>query len=320
MIKGKDIKKAQEIVNDKVYFTPVISNEKINEKTGNTIFFKLENLQKTGAFKIRGVLNKILSLGEKEKEKGVICASSGSHGIAVSYVSKSYGIKAKVIVPEITPALKIKKLKELGEVEVYGESYYESYLYAGKIAQEQKLTFIHGFDDPFIIAGQGTIGLEIFQQVKDIDFIVAPIGGGGLISGLLITRNYFSPKVKIIGVQAEGAPSMFISWREKKLCELSDIKTIAEGIAVKRPGELNFSIVKKFIDNIVLVSDNEIIESLRVLFLNTNIVAETAGASSFASILFNKLNVKDKKIVCVITGGNISKEDFLKYTGKGKNA
>lgn len=315
MIKGKDIQKVYEIIKDEIYQTPVISNEKINSKTGNTIFLKLENLQKTGAFKIRGVLNKINSLSEKEKKKGVICASSGSHGIAVSYVSKIYEIKSKVVVPEITPEIKINKLRNFGEVEIFGKSYYESYLYARKIAEENNLTFIHGFDDLHIIAGQGTVGIEIFNQLKDFDYIVAPVGGGGLIAGMLIVRNFFFPDVKIIGVQAEGAPSMFISWKEKRLCELSDVKTIAEGIAVKRPGELNFSIVKKYIDDILLVSDDEIKESLKFLYGKTGIVAETAGVVSFAAVLFDKLNVRNKKIVCVISGGNISSSGLFNFTG-----
>jgi len=315
LLKGKDLQKAYDVIKSEIRRTPVISEEKINSETGNIIFLKLENLQKTGAFKIRGVLNKINSLSEKEKEKGVICASSGSHGIAVSYVSKIYGIKSKVIVPEITPEIKINKLRNFSEVKVYGESYYESYLYARKIAEENNLTFIHGFDDPFIIAGQGTVGMEIFEQVKDFDFIIAPIGGGGLISGLLVARNFFFPDVKVIGVQAEGAPSMFISWKEKRICELSDVKTIAEGIAVKKPGELNFSIVKKYIDDIVLVSDEEIKESLKFFYGKIGIGAETAGVASFAAVLFDKLSVNGKKIVCVVSGGNISSSDLFNLTG-----
>lgn len=151
--------------------------------------------------------------------------------------------------------------------------------------------------------------------MKDFDYIVAPVGGGGLIAGMLIVRNFFFPDVKIIGVQAEGAPSMFISWKEKRLCELSDVKTIAEGIAVKRPGELNFSIVKKYIDDILLVSDDEIKESLKFLYGKTGIVAETAGVVSFAAVLFDKLNVRNKKIVCVISGGNISSSGLFNFTG-----
>jgi len=318
IIKEIDIKKAYEVISDKIYLTPIVSYEKINTQIGNNIFFKLENLQKTGAFKIRGVFNKINSLNKEEKERGVICASSGSHGIAVATVAKIYGIYSKVIVPEITPSIKIEKLKKLGEVEIYGKSYFESYVYAKKISEENNITFIHGFDDPLIIAGQGTVGIEIIKQVEDVDIIVAPIGGGGLIAGLLIARKSFFPSVKIIGVQAEGSPSMFISLNERKLCELKEIKTIAEGIAVKKPGELNFSIVNKYIDDIVLVNDNEIIEGLCFLSKYTDIVPETAGVVSFSAVLFNKLNIKNKKIVCIISGGNISKEDFLKYT-EGEN-
>ena len=314
IIKEIDIKKAYEVISDKIYLTPIISYAKINTQIGNNIFFKLENLQKTGAFKIRGVFNKINSLNKDEKARGVICASSGSHGIAVATVAKIYGIYSKVIVPEITPSIKIEKLKKLGEVEIYGKSYFESYVYAKKISEENNITFIHGFDDPLIIAGQGTVGIEIIKQVENVDIIVAPIGGGGLIAGLLIARKSFFPSVKIIGVQAEGAPSMFISLNERKLCELKEIKTIAEGIAVKKPGELNFSIVNKYIDDIVLVNDNEIIEGLCFLSKYIDIVPETAGVASFTAVLFNKLNIKNKKIVCIISGGNISKEDFLKYT------
>ena len=312
MINLLDIRKAYGIVRDKVYRTPVITNESFNKKTGNEVFLKLENFQKTGAFKIRGVVNKVKSLSEKQKEKGIICATSGNHGLGVGLVSYWERINAIVIVPEITPENKIEKLKHYVNVEIKGESYFESYLYAREKAKKEGLTFIHGFDDPYIIAGQGTVALEIFEDVPDVDCIIAPIGGGGLIAGLLIAGKSLNSKLKVIGVQAKGAPSMFQSWEQGSVVELPEVKTVAEGIAVKKPGELNFEIVNKFIDDIVLVDDEEIKEGMKFLFNECKIVAEGAGASSIAAVRGGKIKDKNKKIVCIITGGNISAEKFSK--------
>ncbi|MDD3725878.1 MAG: threonine/serine dehydratase [Candidatus Ratteibacteria bacterium] len=312
MITIKDVLKAKDVIRNKIYRTPLITNEELNGKTDNTVFLKLENLQRTGAFKIRGVINKIHSLSDKEKARGIICASSGNHGLGVVYIAHQEGFKATIVVPEITPYEKVEKIKEKASVIIRGKDYIESYHYALKKAEKDGLTFIHGFDDPYIIAGQGTVALEIFQDISDINYIVVPIGGGGLIAGTLIVVKTLRPEVMVVGVQAEGAPSMYQSWKKGKICELSEVDTLAEGIAVRKPGELNFSIVKKFIDDIVLVSDDEIFEGVNVLLRDIKVVSEPAGVVGLSAVLSRKLRIKNKKIVCIITGGNISEKYLTK--------
>lgn len=312
MVNTKDVFEARNIIKKEIYRTPVITNEEINRKTGNDVFFKLENLQKTGAFKIRGVLNKIFHLSDEERNKGLICASSGNHGLGVSYVANKMRLKATIVIPEITPVEKVNKLKKFSNVLIFGKNYLESYNYALKEAKRNNLTFIHPFDDPFIIAGQGTISLEILEDIPDVDYIIVPIGGGGLASGILTTIKNLKADIKVIGVQSEGAPSMYKSWKKGKIVEIKEINTLAEGIAVGKPGELTFNIVKKFIDDIVLVNDDEILEGMKTLFKEVKIIGELAGVVSFSAIWNGKIKLKNKKICCIITGGNFSEKYFLK--------
>ena len=304
MINLKDIEEARILIEDKIYKTPIITNEVINSKTKNKVFLKLENLQKTGFFKIRGVFNKLSSL--QSKVKGIICATSGSHGLAVAYACSFFGWKAKVIVPTNTPTFKINKLKELSDVEIVGDSYHESYLYAIQTSKKEGLTFIHGFDDPLVIAGQGTVGLEMAEEIEELDLMIVPVGGGGLLSGILIGIKSLHPRIKIIGVQAEGAASMYLSWKKGSIVELEQVNTIAEGVAVKKPGELTFEIINKLVDDIVIVSDEDIKESMKILFYEAKVIAEGAGAISLAPLLCEKISVRNKKIGCIISGGNIS--------------
>ncbi|MCX7705109.1 MAG: pyridoxal-phosphate dependent enzyme [bacterium] len=308
----QEIQKAYETIRDKIFMTPVVLHENFNVSNNNKVFLKLENLQKTGAFKIRGVINKISSLSIKEKENGLICATSGNHGFGVAYVCNMEGIKALVVVPENTPESKVQHLKRFADVEVRGKTYLESFYYAREIGKEKKMTFIHGFDDPYIIAGQGTIAIEIIQQIPDIDCIIAPIGGGGLVAGILTYVKNVKPGIKVIGVQAQGAGSMYWSWKKGRIIELERINTIAEGIAVKKPGELTFSIVQRYVDDIVLVSDEEIKNGVQFLFDEFKIVSEFAGAVAISAILAGKIKIQSKKIVCIVSGGNISLKELAK--------
>lgn len=310
-----DIQKARVTIAGKVYRTPLVNSEKLTPENGSNLFLKLENLQRSGAFKIRGVINKINHLTDTEKKIGVICATSGNHGLGVAWVAKEAGIKATVVVPEITPNSKIDKLRTLTQVEVYGESYLESYHYALEKARKNGLTFIHGFDDPHIIAGQATIALEIIEEIPDVSLIVAPIGGGGLISGILIATKIIRPGIKIIGVQAEGAPSMYLSWKQNRVVQLPEVRTFANGIAVKKPGRLNFTIITEFIDDIVLVKDAEIKVAQKKMFGELKMVVEGAGAASLAAVMNGKIRIGNKKTVCVISGGNVSTEELAEITG-----
>ena len=314
MVSLKDVYAAYECIKKRIYKTPVLTRDFVNEEYGNRIILKLESLQRSGAFKIRGVLNKINSLTRKERNSGVICATSGNHGLGVAYVSHWEKLKALVVVPETTPEHKIERLKKLAQVAIEGHTFLESYHYAMERAKKEGLTFIHPFADPLIIAGQGTIGLELMEQVPDMDSIVAPIGGGGLISGILTAVKEVKPSVRIIGVQAEKAASMYSSLKEGVIKHLKKVDTIAEGIAVKRTEEINLSIIKKYVDDIVLVSDDDIRFAMKALFNEYKVVGETAGVVSLAAVLKGKTGMYGKKIVSLITGGNISLEQFIAHT------
>jgi len=314
MVCLKDVQKAYECIKKNIYTTPVLTRDFVNREYGNRIILKLENLQRSGAFKIRGVLNKIDSLTRKERKNGIICATSGNHGLGVAYVSHWEKLKAVVVVPETTPEHKVERLKKLAEVEITGHTFLESYHHAIERAGNENLTFIHPFADPLIIAGQGTIALELMEQVPDMNCIVAPIGGGGLISGILTAIKEKKPGIKVIGVQAEGAASMFASWKAGVIKHLKKIDTIAEGIAVKKTEEMNLEIIKKYVDDIVLVGDDDIRVAMKTLFDEYKIVGETAGAASFAAVLKGKMGLKHKNVVSIISGGNISLKQFVMHT------
>ncbi len=314
MVALKDIRNAYRKIKKDIYPTPVLTRDFVNRQYGNRITLKLENLQRSGAFKIRGVLNKIGSLTRRDRDKGIICATSGNHGLGVAYVSHWENLKASVIVPESTPEHKIARLKKLAAVTVTGQTFLESYRYAIKKAEEENLTFIHPFADPLIIAGQGTIGLEVMEQVPDADCVVVPIGGGGLIAGILTAIKEQKPSVKVIGVQAEGAAAVFSAWKSGRVKELKKINTIAEGIAVKKTEEINLSIISKYIDDIVLVNDDDIRFAMKTAFDEYKVVVETAGVASLAAVIRGKTGLLGRKIVSVITGGNISLDQFILHT------
>ena len=310
MISIADVRRARSVIRNEIYRTPIVRNETLDERLGGEVFFKLENLQKTGAFKIRGVLNRMNALSAVEREKGIICASSGSFGFAVAYVSRRRGLKATIVLPECTPGYKIERIGHYAPVVVEGATYHESSLIARRKAKEEELTFLHPFDDSFIMAGQGTVGLEILEDVTGIDILIAPIGGGGLIAGLLTVFKELSPETVVVGIEAQGAACMYESWKQGRIVELPHVDTIAEGIAVKKPGHLTFEVVRKHGDDIVLVPDGEIRDAVRFLFEDVKVVAECAAAAPLAALLSGKVNARGKKTVCVVSGGNIAPEQL----------
>ncbi|MFX1449686.1 MAG: threonine ammonia-lyase [Promethearchaeota archaeon] len=289
-----------------VHETPLEYNTTFSELTGNQIYLKLENLQKTGSFKVRGAFNKIMQLSEEERKKGVITASAGNHGQGVALAAKKSGIKALIVVPKRTPIIKIQAIKNYdAEIIEYGNNFDEAYQEAQKIQKEKNMKFIEAFNDLDVIIGQGTIGLEIIKQLPDVDIIVVPIGGGGLISGISLYCKEKNPEIKIIGVQSEGVQSLYHSFKKGKFEIPKTTDTIAEGIAVKRPGDKTFEIIKKKVDDIVTVNDEEIANAILMLMERAKLIVEGAGAVPLAAILNNKILVKNKKIVLVLSGGNI---------------
>ncbi len=270
------------------------------------VYLKTENLQVTGSFKVRGACYKISQLSEEEKAKGVVACSAGNHAQGVALSATKNGIKSIICLPDGAPISKIEATKNYGaEVCLVDGVYDDAYAKAVELQEKEGYTLIHPFDDEYVIAGQGTIGLEIIEQLADVDAIVVPVGGGGLISGVAFAVKSLNPDVKIYGVQASGAPSMFRSVHENKILRLDSVSTIADGIAVKEPGVNTFEICKKYVDEIVTVNDDEISAAILALIEQQKLIAEGAGAVSVAAVMFNKIPVKNKKVVCLVSGGNI---------------
>lgn len=270
------------------------------------IYLKPENLQITGSFKVRGSGYKISQLSDDEKKRGVIACSAGNHAQGVALAATKYGIKSLICLPDGAPISKVEATKGYGaEVCMVPGVYDDAYNEALRLRDEKNYTFIHPFDDENVIAGQGTIGLEIMDELADVDVVVGAIGGGGLLSGVAFAIKSLNPNVKVYGVQAEGAPSMYESIKQGKPVCLDKVSTIADGIQVKEPGEHTFEYISKYVDDIVTVSDDEISSAILKLIETQKMIAEGAGAAPLAAVMFNKLPVKGKKVVCIVSGGNI---------------
>ena len=270
------------------------------------LYLKTENLQITGSFKVRGSYYKMSRLSDEEKARGVIACSAGNHAQGVALSAKRNGIKAVICLPDGAPISKVEATKSYGaEVCLVEGVYDDAYKKALQLRDEKGYTFIHPFDDEDVIAGQGTIALELMEQISDMDAVIVPIGGGGLISGIAYTIKMIKPDVKVYGVQAQGAPSMLKSVKNPQIEELSGVSTIADGIAVKKPGSLTFDICSKYVDDIVTVSDDEISAAILALMEQQKLVTEGAGAVAVAAAMFGKVDIKGKKAVCLLSGGNI---------------
>ncbi|MBQ7150690.1 MAG: threonine ammonia-lyase [Synergistaceae bacterium] len=272
----------------------------------HNLFLKTENLQVTGSFKLRGAYYKISQLSDEEKAKGIVACSAGNHAQGVALSATRHGIAATICMPDGAPVMKVESTRRLGaNIELVKGAYDEAHDRAVQLVEETGATFIHPYDDDFVIAGQATIGLEILDQLEDVEAIIVPIGGGGLISGVAFAAKSLKPDIKIYGVQAAGAPSMYNSFKEHERKVLSSVSTFADGIAVKNPGENTFEIISKYVDDIVCVSEDEIAAAILALIEKQKLIAEGAGAVPVAAAMFNKLPIQNKKTVCVVSGGNI---------------
>ncbi len=271
------------------------------------LYLKTENLQVTGSFKVRGAYYKISQLSAEEKAKGVIACSAGNHAQGVALAAAKNGIKSLICLPDSAPISKVEATRSYGaELCLVDGVYDDAYAKAIQLKDEMGYTFIHPFDDEYVIAGQGTIGLEILEQLPDADAIIVPVGGGGLISGMAFTIKHLNPNVKVYGVQASGAPSMVKSLEKKEIIRLDEVGTIADGIKVKEPGEHTFDYCSKYVDGIVTVTDDEISSAILSLMEQQKLIAEGAGAVAVAAVMFGKIpEIADKKVVCLVSGGNI---------------
>ena len=295
---------ASHVLKNVVRETKLVEAPKINPEC--EVYLKPECLQLTGSFKLRGSGYMISQLSDEEKAHGVIACSAGNHAQGVALAATKYGIKSLICLPDGAPISKVEATKNYGaEVCMVKGVYDDAYAKAIELRDKCGYTFVHPFDDINVIAGQGTIGLEIMEEMSDVDAIVVPIGGGGLISGVAFAAKKLNPKIKVYGVQAAGAPSMYNSIKEGKIVKLDSVNTIADGIKVMEPGENTFKLVSEYVDEIVTVTEDEISSAILALIEQQKMIAEGAGAVSVAAVMFNKLPVKGKKVVCVVSGGNI---------------
>ena len=301
-----DIWQAHKFLLPLIHHTTLTLSRTLSDMTGADIYLKAEHMQRGGSFKVRGATYKISRLSDEQKRAGVIAASAGNHAQGVAIAAAQYNIPCTIVMPENAPLAKVMATQGYGaNIELYGATYDDAYARCLELQQELGATYIHAFDDPDIIAGQGTLGLEMLTDLPDADAIVVPIGGGGLISGIAIAARALKPDITIIGVQAEGAPGCLVSLDKGSLQTLPAITTIADGIAVKRPGALTFSIIKRLVDEIVLVNDEAIIRAVLLLMERNKMLVEGAGAAGLAAMLSGAIQLKGKKVLVPLTGGNI---------------
>lgn len=317
LISLAEIREASASLKTVAHRTPLDRSSTFSQMTGQSVYLKLENLQKTGSFKLRGAYNKIRQLGTKEAKQGVIAASAGNHAQGVAFAATHAGIRSVIVMPETAPLSKVAATRGYGaEVVLSGTSYDEAYARAREIGNQQGLTFVHAFNDLQVMAGQGTLGLELLEELPEISTVVVPIGGGGLISGVATAIKELMPRVKVIGVQASGADAMARSKRAGKLTPTESATTIADGIAVKSPGDLTFEVIDRYVDEIVTVDDEAIAEAILMLLERAKLVVEGAGAIGLAALLGE--NIKSTgPVACVISGGNIDVNFIARIIERG---
>jgi len=306
MINLADVKAALDRIRRSIYLSPCTISATFSHLTGNSIYLKLDNLQRTGAFKERGALNKLLTLTKQERDQGVIAASAGNHAQGLAYHAGKLGIRAQICMPLTTPLIKVSATKAYGaDVVLHGANYDEACEEAIHRGHQQQLTFVHPFDDDAVIAGQGTIGLEMLQQHPEIEAVVVPIGGGGLIGGIACAIKETNPKVQIVGVQTSRLPSMKAAVTEGKPVTIPAAATIADGIAVRRAGDRTLPLVKKYVDQIVTVDEEEIANAILLLLEREKTMAEGAGAAAIAAMVNHKIELSGKRVAVLVCGGNI---------------
>ncbi|MBI3600535.1 MAG: threonine ammonia-lyase [Nitrospinae bacterium] len=318
MVTLEDIKEAQRNIKDYIHKTPLVYSNSISSMTGLDVYLKLENLQKTGSFKIRGATNKISRMSADERKRGVVTASAGNHAQGVALSANRFGIKATVVMPEKSSISKQLATKGYGaEVILYGNSFDDALQHARTIEKDRGCIFIHTYDDEDLIAGQGTIGLEILDELPDVNSVIVPIGGGSLISGISIALKEQKGDIQIIGVEASAAAAMYKSRQKGKNTPVDSLQTIADGIAIKRIGDLTFPIIQELVDEIVTVEDEDIAAAILLLMERKKTVVEGAGAAPIAAIMNGRAKIQGKKVVLVLSGGNIDMNILERVIEKG---
>ncbi len=312
------IKAARERIGDAIHLSPCQLSHHLSERTGLPIYLKLENLQRTGSFKERGALNKLLLLTEEERSRGVIAASAGNHAQGVAFHATKLGVRSQIVMPQATPLVKVVSTRNFGaEVILHGANYDEACDEALTRRAQLGLTFIHPFDDPEVISGQGTIGLELLDQVPDLEAVVVPIGGGGLISGIACALKESNPKIRVIGVEPDKLPSMLRAREAGQPVTLAPQATIADGIAVRRAGDVTLPLVSRYVDEIVTVDDEEIASAILMLLEHEKTLAEGAGAAALAALLQSKTSLRNRRTAALVCGGNIDVTLLAKIIERG---
>jgi threonine dehydratase len=318
MITFVDVENARKRIRSQIYLSPFAYSETVSRMAGSCVFFKLDNLQITGSFKERGALNRLLTLTPDEAARGVIAASAGNHGMAVAFHSHRLNIGATIVMPRHAPLIKASWVRRYGaELVFYGEDYDFAFAEAQRLSREKGVTFIHAFDDPQVIAGQGTMGLELHEQEPDLDAVIVPVGGGGLISGIALALKTLNPKIRVIGVQAEVLPSMKAALEKGNVVCLDPAMTIADGIAVRAVGETPLILVKQHVDEIVTVNEGEIANAVLLLLEIEKTVAEGAAAAPLAALINKKVDLTNRKVGLIVSGGNIDMNLISRIIEKG---
>ena len=304
MLTLEKFEEASEIVKKVTTATKLIRSDYLSEQTGGKIFLKPENMQNTGAYKLRGAYYKISTLTDEERSRGLITASAGNHAQGVAYAARAFGCKATIVMPTITPLIKVNRTKSYGaEVILYGDVYDDSCAYAQDLAEKEGYTFVHPFDDLDVATGQGTIAMEIVQELPTVDYIVVPVGGGGLVSGVATLAKMLNPKIKIVGVEPAEAASMTAALQMGEVVELESANTIADGTAVKAVGQKIFPYLQQYVDQMLLVEDDELIGAFLDMVENHKMIVENSGLLSVAAL--KQMDCKGKKVVCILSGGNM---------------
>ncbi len=302
----EQIEKAAKRLAPTIHRTHIERSKTFSDLAGADVYLKYENQQKTGSFKIRGASNKIAALVERGEVKSVVASSAGNHAQGVAYAAQAHGIPATIVMPKAAPIAKVQATEGYGaRVVLHGSCYDDAYNKALEICENEGATFLHPYNDEEVIAGQGTIGFEILQDLPTVDIVIVPAGGGGLLAGVAACIKQVNPRVKVIGVQAEGADAIAQSFREKELVFTESVSTIADGIAVKAPGDITVNLINKYADDVVTVSDADISAAILLLMERTKQIVEPAGATPLAAVLNGKIDADGKKVVCVMSGGNI---------------
>ncbi len=311
------LQEARARISDSLHRTPVVSSSALSERVGRPVLLKCENLQKTGSFKVRGALNRILELDDVAAGRGVATVSAGNHAQAVAWAAARAGISATVVMPANASPTKVRASEEYGAEVILQGTIFEAFDLALEVAQDRGLTFLHAFDDPLIVAGQGTVGLEIHEDVPDVATVVAPVGGGGLISGVALAMADLAPDARVFGVEPHGACAMRKSLDKGEAIHLESVDTIADGLGAPMAGDLTFEVVRRHVEDVVLVSDDEIREAMAFILSRTKLLVEPAGAAGVAALLAGRIPLADGPVVAVLSGGNVDLDRLPDLLGAG---